>query len=1066
MPDDIYIQKSFHEKLNHYYQVRDKIFNSSIPKVRVKAKSKKQIFKTIESSIIADKADDRAYLQISIGNEKIHGLVDSGANISCLGSGSEEFLKRNNLKMLPLEAQLRTACGTNKVIIGFVKIPIIFRGLSKEFTIYVAPSLLQPLYLGTDFIRFHQLAPSLFPPRIEEIFVPDEHSHVLTDNERSELNSIISQFPSCEILGLGKTHVETHVINVGNSPPIKSRHYPVSPVIQSLINDEVDRMLALGVIEPSESPWSCPVTLVRKPSKNRLCLDFRKVNAVTEKLAYPIPNLEGLLSRLSETRYISSVDLKDAFWQIPLDEESRKYTAFTVPGRPLYQFRVMPFGLCNAPQRMTMLMDKVFPSELRENVFIYLDDLLIVSKDYSTHVSLLKKVALYLSKAGLTINVSKSKFCFNELKYLGYIVSDGCLKVDPDKVRAIREFPSPKTKRQARAFLGLAGWYRRFIENFSSIASPITETLKLKSFQFSDEACSAFQLLKEALTSTPLLVHPDFSKPFYVQCDASDVGIGGVLFQYDTNGDEKPIYFYSAKLNSAQKNYSVTERECLAVIKSIEKFRPYVEGYDFTVITDHSSLKWLMTTKDLNGRLARWSLKLQPYTFTVQHRKGTQNIVADSLSRNFEDTIAIDALELDDICKFHLDLNDKAFQSEDYLDLIEFVKDNVERLNDLMISDGFVYKRTKHTVGHEFLDTLVWKLWIPVDLRHNLIVHAHDPPHASHGGIGKTLFRLRERFFWPAMALDVKEYIHKCDICQTVKSPNRPLKPPLGQTPVAVRPFQRLFMDFLGPYPRSRAGNTKVLVILDQLTKFVFLQPLKNSKSENVVKYLKDWIFPVFGVPQTILTDNGREFISCHYRDFLKKFGVDPLVTAVHSPQGNSSERVNRSVLEAIRCYIQSDHRDWDLHLQEIACALRSSYHRTIGVPPYLAVFGQDMISCGEDYDLIGKLCSLNQAVELLPKNDRLQLLRDHIKRRIDLGHEENAKKYNLRARSMTFNVDQEVYCRAFPLSSFSNQFNAKFAPKFIKGRILSIAGTNRYEVGNLQGKRLGVFHAKDIKPG
>ena len=268
----------------------------------------------------------------------------------------------------------------------------------------------------------------------------------------------------------------------------------------------------MGVIEESNSPWCFPVVNVRKPGKVRLCLDSRKLNIVTKKDSYPLPHINGLLSRLKDTHFISGIDLKDAFFQIQLTESSKEKTAFAVPGRPLYQYRVMPFGLCNGPQSMSRLMDKTIPSRLRENVFIYLDDLLVCSNTFEEHLDILKQVAKCLKNAGLTINVSKSKFCQSEIKYLGYRIGRGCLKVDPDKVSAIVDFPLPKTPRQVRRFIGMANWYRSFINNFANMAGPLTDCLRKKNGKFSltSDAIDSFQKLKTFYLVPLYLLNPIF----------------------------------------------------------------------------------------------------------------------------------------------------------------------------------------------------------------------------------------------------------------------------------------------------------------------------------------------------------------------------------------------------------------------------------------------------------------------------------------------------------------------------------------------------------------------------
>lgn len=539
-----------------------------------------------------------------------------------------------------------------------------------------------------------------------------------------------------------------------------------------------------------------------------------------------------------------------------------------------------------------------------------------------------------------------------------------------------------------------------------------------------------------------------------------------MLFQKDQDGNEKPIYFYSAKLSAAEKNYSVTERECLSVIKAVKKFRPYIEGYKFTIITDHHSLKWLMTTKDLNGRLARWSLKLQPFTFDIEHRKGVLNIVPDSLSRQFcLDALYIEESDSSNCCPFILDFKDPSFESAEYLDLVSYVLENSAQLPDVTSSEGFVYKRMNHAVGNELLDTNIWKLWIPSALRTDLIKSAHDPPNRAHGGIAKTIHRLKERFYWPYMALDVRTYIKDCEKCQSSKAPNYTLKPPMEGCFIVDRPFQHLFLDFLGPYPRTRNGNTKMLIVVDQLTKFILLEPVKSSMHPLLVNYLQDRVFSIFGTPESILADNGPEFKSKKFEEFLEVRGVRCLSTAKYSPQGNSSERVNRSIVEAIRCYIK-EHSTWDQNISDIASALRSAVHQTLQTTPYEALFGQTMLQNGKDYAILRKLEAMNQTgIEVVQKSDRLQIVQEYLKKRIVECHQRSANSYNTRTRSNSFKVDQEVWCRTFQQSSFSKCFISKFAPKFRKSRVLQVKGKNRYELGDLKGKSIGIYHAKDIKP-
>lgn len=417
--EDTRITKPSSRRVSNYWQNRRKLMKACI------------------SCIIRDtNGDDRRhYLNLDILGQNIRGLLDSGATISVLGQGSLDLLKLNSVQFKKLHSVVRTADGTPNAVLGYISIPVKFKSIEKNVTFFIVPSLKERMYLGIDFWDHFRIFP-YFVGEISHIVdtQTDKTQHYLSPLQKEELNAVIDLFPSFNKQGLGRTTLEEHVIEVGTSKPIKQRHYPVSPAVEEKLYEELDRMLAMDVIEVSDSAWSSPVVLVRKSNgKPRLCLDSRKLNSVTEKDAYPLPIIDGLLGRLHETKFISSLDLKDAFWQIPLAVESRDKTAFCVPGRPLYHFKVMPFGLCNAAQRLCRLMHKTIPHELHDRVFVYLDDLLIISPTYEDHITVLETVAGLLKRANLTINVEKSRFMLREIKYLGYLVGEDGLRVDPEK---------------------------------------------------------------------------------------------------------------------------------------------------------------------------------------------------------------------------------------------------------------------------------------------------------------------------------------------------------------------------------------------------------------------------------------------------------------------------------------------------------------------------------------------------------------------------------------------------------------------------------------------------------
>lgn len=429
----------------------------------------------------------------------------------------------------------------------------------------------------------------------------------LTPDEEGKLDRFLGK--ELEIMECvpGRTNLVQHTIKLkGGIEPIKQRYYNRNPAMQQIINDELETMLGDGVVEPSKSPWSSPVVLVKKPSgKYRFCIDFRKLNSSTEKDAYPLPHINAILENLRGAKYISTIDLKQGYWQVPLSPSSRPLTAFTVPGKGLYQFSVLPFGLHSAGATFQRLLDGVIGPELEPRAFAYLDDLILVSSSFEEHLELLKDVFERLRKAGLQINVEKCQFCRKELRYLGHMLDERGIRTDLEKVTAIVEFARPTNVKTLRSFLGVASWYRRFIAGFAKLSTALTKLLrKTSKWEWNEEQENAFNVLKQRLSTAPILACPDFTKRFVVQTDASGEGLGASLTQCQ-DGKEVVIAFASRSLSDNEKKFTVTEQECLALVWAVKKFRPYLEGYRFTAVTDQQALKWLMQLAQPSGRLAR-----------------------------------------------------------------------------------------------------------------------------------------------------------------------------------------------------------------------------------------------------------------------------------------------------------------------------------------------------------------------------------------------------------------------------------------------------------------------------
>jgi RNase H-like domain found in reverse transcriptase/Reverse transcriptase (RNA-dependent DNA polymerase)/Aspartyl protease/Zinc knuckle len=432
---------------------------------------------------------------------------------------------------------------------------------------------------------------------------------------------------------LGRTNAVRHRIYSGDAIPIKQRPYRHSPKEKKFLQEEVERMLEEEIISVSSSPWTSPVVLVKQKDKTRICIDYRKLNTVTKKDNYPLPRIDDLLDMLKNSSWYTSLDLASGYWQVEMNPEDKEKTAFITPGG-IYQFNVMPFGLTNAPATFQRLMDSLFSGLIGKSVVVYLDDLNIYSKTFEDHLEHLQEVFNILQKAGLKLKPQKCVFAQKNLKFLGYVVGEHGISTDPAKIEVVKTFPVPKNLRQLRGFLGLASYYRRFVEGFTKIAAPLNELLKKKvRYKWTGTQQQAFERLKAHLTSAPILAYPDFEKEFILFTDASDLALGAILSQVDQKGHERVIAYASRTLAPAEKNYSVTEKECLAVVWAVTYFRQYLHGSHFNLITDHSALKSLFAYKMPQTRLARWIAILQEYTFTTIYKPGKNHSNVDTLSR-------------------------------------------------------------------------------------------------------------------------------------------------------------------------------------------------------------------------------------------------------------------------------------------------------------------------------------------------------------------------------------------------------------------------------------------------
>jgi len=1011
-------------------------------------------------------SNSKPYLKVSIYSHKCSGLLDSGSAISIIGGNAcrrfTDFVTISPSEDLKFVV---TANGSRSPVTGCVSLPVTVKTRTEIIRFYVVPGVTTEFIFGINFWRAFKIAPDILSLLEEEISENDpvvaevRYLHPfeeLSPSQRAIADDVLRRYEdvSFERRGLGCTSLITHHIDTGNSPPIKQRYYRLSPERLKELNRQVDEMLEMDVIERSNSPWNNPVTLAPKSNgEMRFCLDSRKLNAVSKHDAYPLPYIHNILDQLRDARYLSSIDLKAAFWQIKLSDSSKEKTAFTIPSRGLFHFKRMCFGLTSAPATQQRLMDLIFGPEFDGRIFIYLDDIVAISRTFEDHIELLLKILDRLKSANLSINLEKCCFFRRQLKYLGYVVDEEGLRTDPGKIKSIIEFPIPTCRKDVKRFLGTASYYRRFIQGFSHIAAPLNALTSIRKkaseFVWSPEADRAFTDLKIALTTAPVLACPDFTQPFIVHTDASEYGVGGMLTQVIDN-EEHPVAYCSRSLTRQERGYSATEREALAVVYSVEYFRPYIEGSrPFRVITDHSSLKWFFNLKNPTGRLERWGCRLSPYNFTVEHRKGKENVVPDALSRS----VPVATLSVAD-----------AVGDPWYNNIFSRCLNKPQTCPNFQIINGTLYRYTKGKFS--LTSDFDWKEVVPSESRASLILQHHDSARGAHLGIDKTYKRLRLNYFWPGMFADVSKYITDCDTCKAYKYSNQPPSGLMGNPKVCRRPFQCISVDLVGPLPRSRQQNEYLLVVVCCFTKYCLLFPLRRATSKVIADRLENRVFLVHGIPQTIISDNGPQFIGHEVKDLFNRYNVPQVhYTPTYCPQVNTVERYNRTVVTSIATLVGNDHRTWDVNINKIQFAINTSVNEATGFSSFMLVHGREAIPDGivygdkEDLDEL----EIGSRAEYRLKLRELGTIYKMVGESLQKAHSRNVTYYNQHRKDAEYEVGDLVWRRVYKKSDASKFFAAKLAPKFERCRVVEKLSRLVYLLEDENG-RTSECHIKDIK--
>ncbi|XP_064211658.1 uncharacterized protein LOC103313554 isoform X2 [Tribolium castaneum] len=827
-----------------------------------------------------------------------------------------------------------------------------------------------------------------------------------------------------------------------NVAEIVYRPYRLSHHERRIVRDIVNDLLGSGVIRESDSPYSSPILLVRKKDgQHRMCVDYRQLNSKTIKDRFPLP------------RFFTTLDLASGYYQIPMATESIPKTAFVTPDGH-YEFVRMPFGLANAPAVFQRAMNKVLGPLRFQTAFCYIDDLLIPSKDFETGLNNLRTVFQLLRQFGLTLKLSKCCFFGSQIEYLGHEISAEGIKPGETKIKAVTAFPKPTDVHKLRQFLGLCGYFRKYVKDYATIANSLTSLLKKGSaFVWEEAQERAFQTLKDILTSRPVLAIYDTEAETELHTDASKVGIGGILLQRQGDGSLRPVMFFSRQTTKEEQRYHSYELETLAVVCSLKHYRVYLLGLQFKVITDCNALRTTLTKRDLIPRIGRWWLLTSEFDFTVEYRPGSKMSHVDALSRNPVLDPSEPSVEV-----LHINVND-----DDWILAVQMKDARCALLKEILeksptnAEERAIHKEYKLKDGRVFKQTESGLKWVvPKAVRRQILLAHHDG--IGHLSNEKTLASVSKSYWFPSMRRYVHKYISSCLECLYNKEAGGKQPGFLNPIPKNSQPFDTLHMDHLGPFVKSKSHNSYLLAIIDAFTKFVFLRAVPNTKVGPVLSFLAS-LTGMFGVPKRIIADRGACFSSKKFKTHCTDLNVKLVLTATATPRANGQvERLNRTILSQLAASSREEEK-WDDFVSRISWGINSTPNSTTGKSPYELLLGYTPRHANDSI-------LTNVVTEGVHDGD-LPRTRADVAQRVEKEQQKQKERYDKRrCAPKRFNAGDLVLVRTTRASNEGK--SRKLLPKYSGPyRIQKVLDYDRYVVTDMPGatrsqKRYEGVHSVD----
>ena len=765
----------------------------------------------------------------------------------------------------------------------------------------------------------------------------------LSPPEQSGLRELILQHDPLFILSdkeLGLIKGPPAHIKITDPQPSRAPMYRYPEQAKTQITEMLQDMEEREIIEPSTAAWLSPIVLVNKPDgSKRMCLDYRHVNKHLATDIYPLPRLEELVEQAAGHKYYVTLDMREAYFQILLDEESRDLTTFS-DGVTLYRFRRLPFGLNCSPAIFSRQIASVLAPLLQKGwVKNYLDDLILWATDFAELLSRLKELFGLLTNQGIKLNLSKCTFGLKEVTFLGHLISEEGSKPTPKNVESVLRMKAPTTVKQVRRFLGMVGFYRKHIPSFAKIAAPLTNLTKIKvGFSWTPTCQEAFECLKSHLVKAPILVKAQTDQPFLLTTDASDTHVGGVLSQIQPDGNNCPVGYFSKKLNPGETRYSVTDKEALAIVLACRNFHHYLWGTRFTVFTDHQPLTSVFKRKTKSARMNRWILEMREYNYDIQYVRGKDNFVADHLSRPVRIVTRTPVATW-----LGYDQNEyKVKQREDpvWQELAEYLEGGripTKRLPKATLDQFAIVEEILYFMKVKPDGSLHYNLIVPRLLIRDAIRHAHEL--SGHLGQKKTIQKAEELFYWANLRVDVCNYVKQCITCQRFKG-TQGLSQQYKELPPVHKPLERIGIDLTDMVSGSQSFRY-VLTVIDHYSRFVRFFPLKTKHTTHVVDALRQYLAD-YGAPSGIVVDNGGEFTSQEFQKFCQQYQITLYYTTPYHPQGNGvTERMHRTLKSVLSALCQGHPLRWPTLLQPCQSIMNQAVHTSTGQQPFFGFFSR-----------------------------------------------------------------------------------------------------------------------------